>query len=120
MRALRQERLFVSHDVAEACSIADYVYLISGGRVVAHGTPAELQSSGSDWVGQFMHGLPDGPVPFHYPARDYAAELLDAAARGLLAAVTGSNVTLVATTAEVVRQKDRLQNHHHAAPKRVM
>lgn len=79
--ALGMTSVVVSHDVAEACSIADYVYLISGGRVVAHGTPAQLQASGSDWVGQFMHGLPDGPVPFHYPARDYAADLLDTGAR---------------------------------------
>lgn len=79
--ALGMTSVVVSHDVAEVCSIADYVYLISGGRVVASGTPAELRASGSDWVGQFMHGLPDGPVPFHYPARDYASELLDGGGR---------------------------------------
>ncbi|PWV61802.1 ATP-binding cassette domain-containing protein [Plasticicumulans acidivorans] len=75
--ALGMTSVVVSHDVAEACSIADYVYLISGGKVVAHGTPAELGRADSPWVDQFMHGLADGPVPFHYPARDYAADLLE-------------------------------------------
>jgi len=28
-------------------------------------------------VRQFMHGLPDGPVPFHYPAPDYAAQVAE-------------------------------------------
>ena len=30
-------------------------------------------------VRQFMGGLADGPVAFHYPASDYSAELLDQA-----------------------------------------
>ncbi len=68
--------IVVSHDVKETASIADYIYLISDGKVVAHGTPAEIEASGSPWVDQFMHGLADGPVSFHYPAPDYAADLL--------------------------------------------
>jgi len=48
---------------------------LSGGRVVASGPPSDLAGSSSDEVRQFMHGLPDGPVPFHYPAPDYAAQL---------------------------------------------
>lgn len=68
--------IVVSHDVKETASIADYIYLISDGKVVAQGTPAEIEASGSLWVDQFMHGLADGPVSFHYPAPDYAADLL--------------------------------------------
>ena len=49
---------------------------LSGGRVVASGPPANLLESDSDEVRQFMRGLPDGPVPFHYPAPDYAEQLL--------------------------------------------
>ncbi len=71
--------IVVSHDVQEVTAIADYVYLLSGGRVVGEGRPAELLGSSSGWVRQFMHGLPDGPVPFHYPAPDYGADLLDGA-----------------------------------------
>ena len=67
--------IVVSHDVREISLVADYCYLLSGGRVVASGPPAELAGSDSDDVRQFMHGLPDGPVPFHYPAPDYAVQL---------------------------------------------
>jgi phospholipid/cholesterol/gamma-HCH transport system ATP-binding protein len=66
----------VSHDVAETAAISDYIYLLSEGKVVAHGTPAELKGSSSEWAQQFLNGLPDGPVPFHYPAPDYFADLL--------------------------------------------
>lgn len=68
--------IVVSHDVKETATIADYIYLISEGQVVGRGTPEQIAASDSAWVGQFMHGLADGPVPFHYPATDYAADLL--------------------------------------------
>ncbi|BBL71192.1 ABC transporter ATP-binding protein [Methylogaea oryzae] len=76
--ALGLTSIVVSHDVQETAAIADYIYLVSGGRVVGQGTPAELAESDSDWVRQFMQGLPDGPVAFHYPAPDFARDLLGA------------------------------------------
>jgi phospholipid/cholesterol/gamma-HCH transport system ATP-binding protein len=77
--------VLVSHDVHETLSIADYIYMISEGKVVGQGTPDELDRSASQFVGQFVHGLADGPVPFHYPAAtDYAGDLL-----GTLAARSG-------------------------------
>lgn len=75
-RELGLTSIVVSHDVRETAAIADRIYLISEGRIVAQGTPAEIERSESAWVGQFMHGLADGPVPFHYPAPGYAADLL--------------------------------------------
>ncbi|MBT8419737.1 MAG: ABC transporter ATP-binding protein [Gammaproteobacteria bacterium] len=74
--ALNLTSIVVSHDVAETSAIADYLYVLSEGKVVGAGTPDELGRTGSEWVTQFMQGLPDGPVPFHYPARDYAEDLL--------------------------------------------
>ena len=68
--------IVVSHDVKEISSVADQVFLLSGGKVVAHGTPPELKSYPSETVKQFMGGLADGPVPFHFPAPDYFGELL--------------------------------------------
>jgi len=65
----------VSHDVREITAVADHCYLLSGGKVVASGKPAELADSDSEEVRQFMRGLPDGPVPFHYPAPDYDEQL---------------------------------------------
>ncbi|MFI4967417.1 MAG: ABC transporter ATP-binding protein [Gammaproteobacteria bacterium] len=67
--------IIVSHDVEEVSSVADQSYLISEGKVVAYGTPEELEQNKSAWVHQFMKGLADGPVPFHYPAPDLAAQL---------------------------------------------
>jgi phospholipid/cholesterol/gamma-HCH transport system ATP-binding protein len=74
--ALALTSIVVSHDIQETVAIADYIYLISNGRVVEHGTPAALDRSTSPWVEQFVHARPDGPVPFHYPAPPFEAELL--------------------------------------------
>ncbi len=74
--ALGITSLVVSHDVQELATIADDSYLLSGGRVAATGTPQELVHSDSEAVRQFMTGSADGPVPFHYPAPDYHAQLL--------------------------------------------
>ncbi|MDE2234068.1 MAG: ATP-binding cassette domain-containing protein [Gammaproteobacteria bacterium] len=67
--------IIVSHDVDEVNSVSDQSYLISNGKVVAYGTPEQLEHNKSAWVRQFMKGLADGPVPFHYPAPDYAEQL---------------------------------------------
>lgn len=75
--ALGLTSVIVSHDVKETAAISDYIYVISQGKVIGHGTPEELDKADSDWVRQFMQGLPDGPVPFHYPAPDYADDLIN-------------------------------------------
>ncbi|HLW22886.1 MAG TPA: ABC transporter ATP-binding protein [Steroidobacteraceae bacterium] len=75
--ALGLTSIVVSHDVKEMSTVADDMLLLSGGKVVAQGTPAELKSNSSDIVRQFVGGLADGPVPFHYPAPDYFHELLE-------------------------------------------
>ena len=68
--------IVVSHDVREISTVADDVFLLSGGKVVAHGTPTTLKSDSSETVRQFVGGLADGPVAFHYPAADYFGELM--------------------------------------------
>jgi phospholipid/cholesterol/gamma-HCH transport system ATP-binding protein len=74
--ALGLTSIVVSHDVTETASIADYMYVISDGKIVGHGTPDEMGRADSEWVRQFMQGLPDGPVPFHYPGAGYIDDLL--------------------------------------------
>ncbi|MEM1263962.1 MAG: ATP-binding cassette domain-containing protein [Pseudomonadota bacterium] len=74
--ALGISSIVVSHDVAELSSVADRSFLISGGKVAASGSPEDLSSTPSDLVQQFMNGMADGPVPFHFPAPDYAEQLL--------------------------------------------
>jgi len=75
--ALGITSIVVSHDVQELASIAHESFLLSEGKVVAQGTPQELHASAIPEVKQFMGGLPDGPVPFHYPAPDYRTQLLE-------------------------------------------
>jgi phospholipid/cholesterol/gamma-HCH transport system ATP-binding protein len=69
--------IIVSHDVQEVSAISDYIYMISEGKVVGHGSPDELRRAPSPWVQQFLRALPDGPVPFQYPASDYGQDLLE-------------------------------------------
>lgn len=73
--ALKLTTIIVSHDVQETITIADYIYIIANGKVIGSGTPETLMEEGTGWVQQFMQGLPDGPVPFHYPAQDYSNDL---------------------------------------------
>ncbi len=74
--ALKTTALVVSHDIHETTSIADKLYVISDGQVIGEGSPETLRSDGSELIRQFMHGSPDGPVPFHYPADDFLYDVL--------------------------------------------
>lgn len=67
--------IIVSHDVAETAAIADYIFVLADGRIIGQGTPEEVMHSSDSMVRQFLQGLPDGPVPFHYPAASWAADL---------------------------------------------
>ena len=78
--SLGQTSIVVSHDVEECFGIVDYVYFVSEGRIVAEGKPAEMRRSGEAFVKQFVRGETDGPIPFHYPAPAYAADLAGMAA----------------------------------------
>lgn len=74
--ALNLTSIVISHDVGETAEIADFIYVISNGKVVGHGSPQALKDSDSAWVKQFMNAESDGPVPFHYPAPEYKIDLL--------------------------------------------
>jgi phospholipid/cholesterol/gamma-HCH transport system ATP-binding protein len=74
--ALGLTSIIVSHDVKETLSIADYAYVISDKQIIGHGTPASLLKQTSGQLQQFIQGLPDGPVPFHYPAKSLAQDFL--------------------------------------------
>jgi phospholipid/cholesterol/gamma-HCH transport system ATP-binding protein len=74
--------VLVAHEFAAVARVVDHVYLIASGKIAAHGSPDELTRDDSPWTKQFFGGEADGPVPFHYPARDYALDLgFPAAAR---------------------------------------
>ena len=67
--------IVVTHDIQESLRMVDYVYFVSEGVIAAEGTPDQLRASKEPFVHQFVHGEEDGPVPFHYPAPGYAADL---------------------------------------------
>ncbi len=73
--AMNLTSVVVTHDVVEGCSIADYVYLVDGGKVAGHGTPEQMRNSADPAVAQFINGHPDGPVGYHYPAPDMVQDL---------------------------------------------
>ena len=66
----------VSHDIHETASIADSIYVIADGQVIGEGPPAVLDEHPSERIRQFIHGSPDGPVPFHYPAESFLEDVL--------------------------------------------
>jgi phospholipid/cholesterol/gamma-HCH transport system ATP-binding protein len=75
--ALGITSIVVSHDVEELSILADTSYLLAGGKVVASGSFVDIKDNDSEIVHQFMNGLADGPVAFHYsPAPDYFSQLL--------------------------------------------
>lgn len=66
--------VLVSHDVPESLSICHYACIVADGRIIGEGSPDQLRDHSSERVQQFLKGQPDGPVPFHYPAPDAAAD----------------------------------------------
>lgn len=75
--ALNMTSIVVTHDVSEVFSIADHVIVLSEGKVIAEGKPHEIRNSNQEMIEQFVHGHPDGPVPFHYPAKDIITDFLE-------------------------------------------
>jgi phospholipid/cholesterol/gamma-HCH transport system ATP-binding protein len=73
--ALGLTSVLVTYDVPESLKIADYVYFLHGGVVVAEGNVAEMVDSTDPFVQQFVHAAHDGPVAFQYPSRPFAEEL---------------------------------------------
>ncbi|SEI59877.1 ABC transporter ATP-binding protein [Frateuria terrea] len=67
--------VLVAHELDAIKQVADLVYLIANGKVVAQGDPKTIANDGSPWTRQFFGGDIDGPVPFQYPAGDYAQAL---------------------------------------------
>ncbi|HSN33851.1 MAG TPA: ABC transporter ATP-binding protein [Ideonella sp.] len=67
--------ILVAHELSAVRRVADRVHLLANGKIVAAGAPDELARGESDWTKQFFGGEADGPVPFHYPAGDYAHDL---------------------------------------------
>src|SRR3569832_370286 len=61
--ALGVTSIVVSHDVQEAAAISDYIYVLSGGKVVVHGTPNALAGGGAPGGRRGGRGGAGGPGP---------------------------------------------------------
>lgn len=75
-QTLGMTSVIVSHNVPETVGISDYIYIVVSGKIVGQGTRHELSKTRVSDVRQFLEGLPDGPVPFHYPCIDFDEDLL--------------------------------------------
>jgi phospholipid/cholesterol/gamma-HCH transport system ATP-binding protein len=67
--------VLVAHELEAIKQVADHIYLIANGKVVAQGDPKTIADDGSPWTRQFFGGEADGPVPFQYPAGDLGVSL---------------------------------------------
>lgn len=67
----------VSHEISHVTAIADIVFVLSKDGVAASGDPKTLFESEDAAVKQFVHGLPDGPIAFEYPAVPAKEEYLN-------------------------------------------
>lgn len=67
--------IVVSHDFSDVAAVADYIYVLANGAVIGAGTPDEVMHDKAPQIQQFVHGLPDGPVPFQYPAANFRQDL---------------------------------------------
>ncbi|AUZ56354.1 ABC transporter ATP-binding protein [Stenotrophomonas acidaminiphila] len=65
--------VIVSHHVHETLPICDHAVVIANAGIVFSGTPDQLQASSDPLVRQFLHGQPDGPIPFDAAPRPRAA-----------------------------------------------
>ena len=68
--------VIVSHDIEETARISNLLYVLSEGEIIGQGSPQDLKKDDSPRLRQFLNGLPDGPVPFHYPAPGYMDDLI--------------------------------------------
>jgi phospholipid/cholesterol/gamma-HCH transport system ATP-binding protein len=52
----------ITHDMKSAYTVGDRISMLYNGRIVASGTPAEIQASPDPIVNQFVSGLAEGPI----------------------------------------------------------
>lgn len=74
---LKITTILVSHDIYETVSISDYIYLLYDGSIIAHGNSKQIMNLKNKWVNQFMKGLYNGPIAYHYPSCNYKGDLLN-------------------------------------------
>ena len=110
--------ILVAHELAAVRRVADHIHLLAGGKIVAHGVPEELARGETPWTRQFFSGEADGPVPFHYPAPDYAAQLGLGGGGRDAATLTPPLASRAAPPSPALRARDEGADARHPEPKR--
>ena len=54
--------LSITHDMASARKIADRIAMLYQGKIIWEGDKTEIDTSGNDYVDQFIHGRAQGPI----------------------------------------------------------
>jgi len=109
--------ILVAHELAAVRRVADHIYLLAGGKIVAHGVPEDLARGETPWTRQFFSGEADGPVPFHYPAPDYATQLGLSSAGRDAATLTPPLDPRAAPPSPALRARDEGVAARHPEPK---
>ncbi|WII93531.1 ABC transporter ATP-binding protein [Kingella negevensis] len=68
-KALRSTSIMVTHDVGHSLQLVDQIIFLAHGEILFSGSPQEMEQSNSEWIKQFVGGLPNGPVAFQFPAK---------------------------------------------------
>lgn len=59
---LKVTSIVVTHDMKSAYMVADRISMLYQGKIIAEGTPEEIQKSDNPVVHQFINGLATGPI----------------------------------------------------------
>ncbi len=59
---LSETSIVVTHDMRSAYKVADRIAMMYQGRIIAEGTPDEIQKMDDPVVHQFINGLANGPI----------------------------------------------------------
>src|SRR3972149_5170109 len=61
-KSLNYTAIIVTHEIPEIFSLVDRVAMLFNGKILAMGTPEEIQASKDPVVHQFIHGELEGPI----------------------------------------------------------
>ena len=67
--------LVITHDMTSAFAIGDQLAMLYEGKIIAQGKPETIRESSDARVQQFIHGLPDGPIPMSRSKGSYLEDL---------------------------------------------
>jgi phospholipid/cholesterol/gamma-HCH transport system ATP-binding protein len=59
---LKVTSIVVTHDMKSAYKVADKIAMLYQGKIIASGTPEEIQNTNHPVVHQFINGLAQGPI----------------------------------------------------------